>query len=368
MLKSAALVTSLLANAVLAAWLAAEAPPAQVEAGLPLPAPSSALGVRVEPEDPAGSYRRLRAAGLGEHEAKALLLAELETSAVAAVERPEDRYWEARRNVHVDYALAVAAAHADVRRRLEEVFGADAESAPEFARVYRPLEVQFPFLTPEQQLALHAWRLERQRGRVPQAAALASDGRRRGTESPDDELSGLRGVLPATAALEVALRDSMLAEDLRAAAVVFSEDEYRAAYALLADLEAARGDTRVQLAKRRELRRLLGPQRYEQIWSRRDPMMAVLRRVGAELALGDGALAAAYGVLNDTQEALLELALDAQPAERSAAEAQRIAAAESERLAGLLGEEGARTLLAARAEYFFAATRAGTRAPPAGSR
>jgi hypothetical protein len=371
MLKSVALVMSLLANAALAAMLAADESPARSavttasRAAAGPPAPAS-----ISPQDPAGSYRRLLAAGLGEHEAKALLLVELEAAAVRAIEPPADRYWETPRQAYADYALAVAAAHAVVRASLDAVFADAAAAAPEFARIYRPVDVLFPFLSPEQQVALHSWRLERQRDLLSAGPAdpRSGAGERRGAQAPGDELAGLRGVLPADAAFEVALRESSLAEDLRAAGIAYTEDEFRSAYALLMEIDGATGDTRVQIAGRRALRALLGTQRYERIWARRDPVMNVVRRIGRDLALSDAAVAAAYGVLNDAQEQLLELALDGQPGEQSSAAAQRIAAAESDRLAGLLGEQAARALLAARAEYFFAASRAGTREPPARSR
>jgi hypothetical protein len=113
---------------------------------------------------------------------------------------------------------------------------------------------------------------------------------------------------------------------------------------------------------------LLGAERYERIWARRDPLMPIVRRVGREHALSNAAVDAAYGVLNESQERLLDVALGEPPGERSIAAAQSIATAETDRLVGLIGEAAARALIFARTEYFLTASRAGTREPPEGSR
>jgi hypothetical protein len=367
MLKNLALLVSLCANVGLLASSLVGASP--TIAGAPFPA----VDVRAAPQprrsaaDAGAYYRDLKALGLDEHEAKLLLGARLEERAMGKLSAPPDRYWEPRQAELARYGADVAAAQAGARDDLLAALGASAESAPELARLFRPLGPRFGFLSPREQAALQRWQLSR-RSTAPAPRLDARPGR---APQPDagsrgDELTELRRVLPASAAFEVAVRESALAEQLRTSGAEVSEAEFRETYALLAD-SAADGDAETLAKRRRRLEALLGSQRFDRIWAIRDPLAAVLRDVSRERGLDDAATWRAYGVLNANQGRLTELAAAGDSAdEQTIAAAQSIALDEQTELARAVGEEDARAILNARNAYFVALSRASPRGSAAG--
>jgi hypothetical protein len=253
-----------------------------------------------------------------------------------------------------------------MRNELQAALGAGAERAPELARVFRPLSPRFEFLSAQEQVAVQDWRLHRvaehapaERGRGAAPPAVGDFG--------GDELAQLGEVLPPGAAFEVALRESALAEQLRASGATFTETEFRETYALLTDA-AARRDVEAQLAQRRRLRALLGAERFDRVWAIRDPLAAVVRDASRERGLDDADALRAYGVLNANQERLTELAATGDlKSERTVAAAQAIARDEQTELARAVGEENARAILNARSAYFVALSRGPPRAADAAS-
>ncbi|HEX5046208.1 MAG TPA: hypothetical protein VFX89_03725 [Gammaproteobacteria bacterium] len=364
MLKNLALLASLGANLVLLALslLGSGATAASTSPALPGErAPHTHRGL----EDPSAYYRALKALGLDEHEARLLLGARLEERAVAQLSAPPDRYWEPRQAGLARYAEDAAAAHAVVREELVLVLGSSAERAPELARSFRPLSPRLEFLSSKEQVALQLWRLRHPPNAVPAGRggpvqALAGD-------AAGGELAQLREVLPAGAAFEVAVRESALAEQIRMSGAKFGESEFRETYTLMADTETGR-DIEAQLAQRRRLRSLLGADRFDRVWSIRDPLAAIVRDTSRERGLDEADALRAYGVLNASQERLTELGLSGDlKSERTVAAAQAIASQEQADLARVVGEENARAILSARSAYFVALSRAAQRAgaPPA---
>jgi hypothetical protein len=340
------------------------APRSAARAGTSTPArPETAPTLPVAAADDAREYARWLALGLREDEAAQLLLARLAADERAARRQQRADYW--RPAPTADNAAIVAAqldTEAAVRARLESVLGPRAKSMAALASVYRPHDDELGFLASDEQLAVRRLRLERVA--APADPGNAESGRGADSRGPRDgrgELDALRALLPADRALEVALRASPLAAQLRASGVAFTENEFRTAFGLLAD-DGATADPARQLERRAALATLLGPRRFNRVWSQLDPLAAVVRRVGTALGLRDAAIEQTYAVLNEAQGRLLEVALRGGDVERLAAAAQEIASAERRDLEGAIGAEAAGDVLAARSE--FLATTA--RTPPPG--
>lgn len=352
MLKTLGLIGSLLGNAILLAALLSAESEAYAPAGASIRA---SLASAARPRDPAEHLQQLRALGFDEHRARTLLGAELLAAANAGVPPPADRYWLSPRQELAEHALALADAHAELRGELVRSLGPGVVDWPELTAIFRPLDRQFPFLTSEQQIALHEWRLRAQLDRL---AATANG------EPPPDALSRqlaedeLAAVLPPQLRLEVALRESPVAEQLRAANANLDEAGFREAYELLAAIPRSR-DLETQLNHRRRLRKLLGASAFDRMWAVRDPLAAAIRRAGRQLGLDDRAIDAAYGVLNDAQERLMETAALGDPRSAAAiARARTVAESEREALVRVVGDEAAERLLAARNEFLLGARRA----------
>lgn len=349
MLKTLGLIGSLLGNAILLGALLSAESKAYTPAGAFSGAP---LAAAARPRDPAEHLEQLRALGFDEHRARTVLGAELLAATDAAVPLPADRYWLSPRRELAEYALALAGAHAELRRRLVRSLGPGVVDWPELMAIFRPLDRQLPFLTSEQQIALHEWRLRAQLDRLAAAA--------NGTAPPVSQLAEdeLESVLPPHLALEVALRESPIAEQLRAANANLDEAAFREAYELLAALPRSR-DLETQLEHRRRLRKLLGASAFDRMWAARDPLAAAVRSAGRQLGLDDRAIDAAYGVLNDSQERLMEVAAAGDPhTAASIARARTVAEGERDALVRVVGEEAAERLLAARNEFLLGARRA----------
>jgi hypothetical protein len=361
-LRTWVLIVSMVANVALLGLLlgkSAGALPSRVAAAASAPARQNA-------GDRRGGYGRLLALGLSDSEAKALLFANLESAALARIAEPHDRYWEPARGAVAEYALARAAAYAGVRAELEDLFGVAANSEPAFARAFRPLAPQFAFLSSAEQVALYESRLNQQAALAaapPEPQFSAPWGPNApppvAARSPD-------GVLPAAAAREVELRDSARAAQLRASGAVFTEQEFRDTFALLLAADSA-ASTDARLMARRELRTILGAERFHIVSAGRDPVFPIVRRAVRERGLDEALIGRSYAILNDAQTRLLERgAARALDPERGRAAAQSVAAAEEQELIALVGEEVTRAIIGARAEFFAAASRsiaAGVPAP-----
>jgi hypothetical protein len=368
MLKNLALLVSLAANLGLLAlsFLGTDSTAASAAAPAGDAHATRALERR-SVTDGAAYFDALKALGLDEHEARLLLAARLEERAMGKLPAPPDRYWEPRQAELARYGAEVAGAQARARDELRAALGTSAESAPELARLFRPLGPRFGFLSPQEQGALQRWQLSR-RAAAPAPRVDVRPGRasRADAGSGGDELAELRRVLPGAAAFEVAVRESALAEQLRTSGAKVSEAEFRETYALLADPPAG-GDAEALVERRRRLEALLGSQRFDRVWAIRDPLAAVLRDVSAERGLDDAATWRAYGVLNANQGRLTKLAAAGDTAdERTVAAAEAIALDERTELARAVGEEDARAILNARNAYFVALSRASPRGPAAG--
>lgn len=334
----AVLVIAGLLVALAASWLGSGAPPAPALPSVGM----SSVSVSAE------ALARLHARGLSEHETRQLVFAELEEGALEAIDNPWSEYWRGA-NPALVYAQRLEGAYAALRSELEHRFGAGARRMPEFARAFRPLDAELGFLASEEQVEVAARRLRARSDALAESdVALTSV-----PASPPAATAIELEFLTPAAALEVRLRGSPLANQLRRSGVELSEEEFRAAFSLLDEAETA--DLETHVAARRSLRRLLGDERFLRLVAERDPQYRVIARVGRERGLDDAGIAAAYEAVASAQEALLDLA-----AGRGAlADAEAIAAKERERLSAAVGDEAAAAMLAARAELHLALARSG---------
>jgi hypothetical protein len=361
-IRATLLAASVVANLVLSGLLLSAPSERHATSPAALPAPRMPQRIPAASVNPAGYYHRLLTLGLDAHEAKLLLVAQLEAAATNDIAKPQLRYWEPGPVPGASFRLAVALAERSVRTSLESVFGrGETAAAKEFARLYRPLAPELGFLSSAQQIAVSEWRLrqlamsdppEPDRHTVSATNAACARAAPAWPALPPP-------MLTAAERFEYTLRWSALAAALRTSGAMLSESEFRRAFQWLSSLDREPGNLTRQLEVRRQLRSALGTRRYELIWRQRDPTFRVLARLAPKLELDDATLDSAYGVMNDSQERLLALAA-AEPAgdvDRRALGTRAVNADERQRLEALIGAEAADTLISARAAEFFALSR-----------
>ncbi|MGD8809068.1 MAG: hypothetical protein PVG24_05650, partial [Gammaproteobacteria bacterium] len=192
----------------------------------------------------------------------------------------------------------IRSAERAARAALIRTFGDAVRESPAFWRLFMPLNDRVPELAPAAQIAIH----DLERGFL--AARLAGEN----PPSFTDHLANVRNNVGAASAVEYALRTSPAAAALRNAGIDLAEDEFRQAYDILAGApESADGVAFIEA--RRRLRRLLGNLRFARLWSQQDPRYAQLIPIAANFDIHDDTLVAAYAVLLETQDSMVETAL-----------------------------------------------------------
>jgi hypothetical protein len=286
-------------------------------------------------------------------------LARLEDELLAAAREAARGYWRTGEPYELAYAAAVLDGQDRIRGELIAAYGPAARSDRAFSRLFRPLDPLYSFLSSEQQLAVQRLRFERQRllqsagggGAAEQRGAAAAAAAR---NAATRYLQALEALLEPATLFEFLLRDSMLAEQLRASGVELSEAEFRQAFALLQDFEQSGADIGAVLTAREALRQLLGSRRFSALWAMRDPFHARLEAAAARHELDAATLDAAYELTVEFQDATLgAVARAGNDPERAAAEVARLAAEERGRLARIVGEAAAADMLEARAVESF---------------
>jgi len=295
--------------------------------------------------------RHLRSLGLTEREVKRLVLARLEAYVAPSLQASRYRYWRRDGGYDVEEAERRFAAAAAVRAGLLKLYGNAAVDDSMLKRVFRPLDDRLEFLTSAQQLAI-------QKARIEHARSAARD-TRPGVPSVPLEFRPewrdlLASMLDGELLREYAFRESALAEQLRNAPVELSEAEFREVFLDLAELEEAPGAETLRNA-RRELRALLGMQRFDRLWATRDPVYEVVRELMGRRGVPEETIDAVYAVINTAQDAFADAAAmtDRDPM-RAIEAAREIAAAEERQIADLVGPELAKHIVTARAQALFA--------------
>jgi hypothetical protein len=305
-------------------------------------------------------YATLQSRGLSAQEAKGLLLARLEARArELAIEAPPP-YWQRDAGSGFLSSLRLSAELDQARAALLEVFGASAEHEPEFARLFRPLDPMFSFMSSAQQVAVQKLKLEQRVGLLadPELGVYAADPSRlsSGVNGAANEFAeNLGTVLDPKTIHEYLLRDSPLAEQLRRSGVEFTETEFRQTFDTLRSLEQSLPDADVLASARNSLRALLGGRRFAALWAARDPLFASVQRIGEKHALESETVLTVYELFNDHQDALLEVVRsangDQQRQVRGLEEAQTSL---ETRLSGLVGADVADEIVRGYAEQAMA--------------
>ena len=308
-------------------------------------------------------YETLRAQGLSREDTKFLLLARLEIEARQAASMGEPAYWQSRDTSRLEFPQRLAAELDRARTVLADIYGSDAENDATFHSVFRPLGPQFSFLTPAQHVQVQAIKREQQMAANSAAATLSlapgmlSEAVQPPASSPPESTgitSKLAAVLGDEALFEYRLRDSLLAERLRASRVEFSEPEFREAFRIVDRLDESSGDADVYASSRSALRTLLGGRRFATLWAGRDPTFAVIREACEDNALSDETALTVYEMFNDSQDHLIEVAEFAKSDPQRAAVAAREERTELQRrVSGLVGDDVAADILDAQTQHML---------------
>ena len=289
-------------------------------------------------------YAALQSRGLSDEEAKTLVLVHTEARAREEATAPPAAYWQRDVGAALESTLHLAEELDEARAALVEAFGAGAESEPAFARLFRPLDPRFSFLSSAQQVAVQKLKLEQQAKRLASSAthaAVAEPVSGVPTDAATVELAaGLAALLEPPVLHEYLLRDSALADQLRRSRVEFTEAEFRETFDVLRRLEESSPDAGVYASARDALRTLLGARRFAALWAGRDPLFAAIARAGVKHALEEETVLSVYELFNDHQDSVLEATRSANGDRQRQGEALQEAQARLEsRLSGLVGAD-----------------------------
>jgi len=319
------------------------------------PAPDGARFANLVPVlessvDVAGLYAALRRAGVGHAAARPLIGAWLAQRKAAALRREVVPYWRLQDRATERARAERITREAGTRRELISLYGGAATLDPYFAVLFEPLGPQFAFLTSEEQLAVQRALVGIDSGSGAGAGTAAGlPCHRSGGPSAQPAARFVPGAdaLGEAAAFEYGLRISPLATELRQARLDLTEAEFRAAFGLLAELDAE-PTVATHARVRTALRDLLGTTRFDRLWSQRDPVYPEVVRVLQGRGLAPRVIEAAYAVMSRAQEKLLDAARQSGDPGRLGEAARRIVNEERLELEAVVGAAATRALLAAR--------------------
>jgi len=293
-------------------------------------------------------------------------LGSIEEGHLRAAREIADAYWSGDGDYQSAYADALAQGLASIRDELASRFGPEVKDDPALRWLYRPLDPLYWFLSSDEQLAIQRLRLERDQalqaaardvsrptaGAAPGAAPAIDDGVTLAIVRKYQ--ADLAALLEADVLLELELRDSAIAQQLRTSGVELTENEFRDAYSLMAALQRDSADPIDALAVRERLRGLLGPRRFAALWAARDPMFAEIAEIAERHSLPAATASSAYELMSEFQDRRLMLARTAggNP-DRAAQDALALAADERTALTRLVGEEVADEIVRGRARVSY---------------
>lgn len=330
------LVASVVVNGVLAAlvvflW--------QGDARTPAESATSARAARA-----LGSTAVVASADAATHE-KILVLASLEAQARLRSAAPATEYWTPAHEATIGTSLQRAEAENEtIRNALKARYGDSAEDDPLFARLFRPLDGRYPYLSSRSQIALS--KLQRARAGVsrpqPESPPNTAPGRVR-----DPLLDALRQVLSPAELEEYELRESPLARQLRASGVTTGEQEFRAAFQVLNRTDVSQGPG-AYLSAQRDLEKLLGKERTLRFSASRDPAFQTVREAAIAQSLQEAQAMRVYEAIKAAQMSSLEAQSTAGGDRALAAQKIRdITMRRDAQIASLVGDAAAREILAA---------------------
>lgn len=293
--------------------------------------------------------------------ARLALLQHLEEEHLRRARAVSDEFWATGTEYQSAYTQALVQGVESIREEIVESFGIAAKDDPLFRSLFRPLDPMYWFLTSDQQIAVQELRLERDVALQAAARSAAGPGALvrpnsvpAGSERAGEIIrkyqSDLAALLDDDVLVELELRDSTIAQQLRTAGLDLSESEFREIYLLLAEMQAAPANVDAFLDLRERLRGVLGDRRFAMLWAGRDPVFAQLKETAGQYALTDAAILAVYEVMNRFQDRRMRLAKTAEHDPGGAARVS-MAIGDEERAAisQLVGEEVADEIVRSRA-------------------
>ncbi len=285
-------------------------------------------------------YSQLINAGLNDRQAKAVIVQQLVEQYVESIPLPENRYWE--QNPHrssISYMLPLIDAYDQVRQALYNQFGNAASSDPAFEFAFKPLALQSPYLSSEEQVVLQRFQAEQQLKLFAGAP-----------EDPTSEIADPSTLLSVSSWNEYRLRSSFLADQLRHSGVSFTEATFRDTYALLNEglNQGMSGDMGMTNDKRQKLTDLLGQDAMLKLWSQLDPTFAARLSAGQQSGLSDNDILAAQDIIDDANQAIADAHQQRQIDPETGLEQMMSAINERrEQLVALIGDDATDALLQA---------------------
>ena len=241
---------------------------------------------------------------------KVLALARLEAAFPAVEESP---FWRADADQGHQRQMQALESHRDrIRSELIARYGADAVDDPAFTRLFKPLKARFPYLSSKSQLAM----LKLQQTRPAPTAGNNVMLRGSGQGIPDavwqrqlDYEARVRAILTPAEWQEYQLRESRAAKQLRASGVAADEREFRAIFAVIAQVEQDATAASLVAAQER-LSSMLGARRYASFSAVRDPAYGALAEAASRHDLTPQQLNDVYIALLDAHNKLTRLNLN----------------------------------------------------------
>lgn len=281
---------------------------------------------------------------------KMLALSTLEADARAANPPPLPEFWRSDADGQIEvHRLKLEQQQDAMRQALIARYGVAAAEDPTFARLFRPLDVRFPYLSSNSQLALA--KLQRARASGAATAGLpAAPGPTEIAKAMEREIEFNRAIRAAFTEAEFdayRLRESPAARQLRASGVVANEHEFRAAIETLEKMESDRTPGSY-LEVQRGLSKLLGPERFVRFLASRDPAFQTVRSVAVAQRVQESQVLAVYEVIVTAQLGVLD-AQSKSGADRSEAAPliRDIISSRDARIASLVGDAPAKEILKA---------------------
>lgn len=326
------LVVSLVANVVLAGWLAIGSGPHDSAT----PGATTAL----LPKD-------LHVPGAPAQE-KMVALAMLEDSARAAHPVQQGEFWKPRTEADEQASADEVEKQLDaMRAAVIARYGAGAVDDPAFTRLFKPLDTHYPYLSSKSQIALA--KLQRQRRQALPASGVMPAGFDPAAAYQREQQfnAALQSVFTPAEYEAYQLRESVPARQLRASGAAASEKEFRDAFKALQEMDADRSAAGY-LAGQEKLLGIFGKQRYAQFTATRDPNFAALEGAAAKHQLSRDQTLAAYGAIQEAQMELVRGSVErGNGLARSGPDPQQIFQQRDQKVASLVGDDAGRDLVSA---------------------
>ena len=292
----------------------------------------------LEGHNAAASYKEFLALGLSEEQAKVLVLHSLHSELNNSLPESSNEFWH--ESPHKEQIMLIASSfeiNDKLRDSLLSEFGAEAKSDPLFRQIFFPLDIQYPFLSSTEQIALQKLQFEQQRnmlGGIPRQANAQ-------VQNPAD-------ILSSESWHEFQLRVSPVAEGLRQSGVGFDESSFRQTVTILTGGSSSPNSRQVIFDDQSAsaLMDLLGHEAVFRLRTQFDPQFANLVQAGRQHNLSDQDISIAHQVIAEHDPSIAD-AYQQRQFDSDAGTKQMYAAVQErrEQLVSLFGDEATDALL-----------------------